>query len=214
MRGRIAELLVGHKYGRLTVLLVCDYRINRSKVVRCQCDCGNLKDVRVEYLGRGTNSCGCLGHERAVRLGLSCRKHGHCINRSYSKTYRIWQAMIQRCKNPHTRHYDDYGGRGIIVCERWECFDNFLHDMGERPGKMEIERLDNSLGYFPGNCKWATRKEQMRNTRRNRLLSFNGKTQCLSDWADSLGISRNMIYGRLNRGWTTEEALATPRITG
>lgn len=127
---------------------------------------------------------------------------------------RIWRAMLNRCNDPKHSHFQFYGGRGIKVCDRWlgeNGFDNFKRDMGERPTpKHEIDRRDNSLGYFPENCHWATEHEQSRNKRSNRNLTYNGKTQCLQDWAKELGISRNTLTKRLRLGWDEFRILSTP----
>ena len=137
-------------------------------------------------------------------------RHGHSIGKGQSATYSVWAAMKQRCLNPNHPHYKDWGGRGITVCERWLSFDNFLADMGEKPPKMQIDRIDNDGNYEPENCRWASPKQQLLNTRRTRLVTFNGQTKALSEWADELGINRSTLYKRINRsGWTPEDALAT-----
>ena len=120
--------------------------------------------------------------------------------------------MIRRCVSPEDPSYPRYGGRGIHVCQRWmDSLENFIADMGRRPSpKHSIERKDNDRGYEPDNCVWATRAEQSRNTSRNRLLTFNGQTMCLTDWAIATGINRSAIRLRLNRGWSVADALSTP----
>jgi hypothetical protein len=125
--------------------------------------------------------------------------------------YRCWSRMIQRCTNLKHSSYYNYGGRGITVCKRWLKFKNFIADMGIRPTpKHSIERKDNSKGYQPSNCKWATRFEQHRNMRRNRWITFQGKTLCLRDWEKLLGFGSMTIKSRLERGWSVEEALTLP----
>ncbi|MGY8988455.1 MAG: hypothetical protein ACKVG7_07840, partial [Flavobacteriales bacterium] len=109
--------------------------------------------------------------------------------------------------------YDGYGGRGISVCDRWrDSFENFLADMGERPSnEHSIDRKDNDGNYEPDNCRWATKKEQGRNRRSNRILTFNNKTQTLIEWSEELGISSAVIRQRIKAsGWSIEEALTTP----
>ncbi len=119
--------------------------------------------------------------------------------------------MLGRCRNPHQRNYKDYGGRGIVVCARWHVFENFLTDIGQPPSpKHSLERIDNSKGYEPGNCKWATRKEQALNRRDNHLLNFRGQVHTITEWAEVLGLSRNAIYIRLARGKSVADALTTP----
>jgi hypothetical protein len=119
--------------------------------------------------------------------------------------------MRDRCRNPKHRAYKNYGGRGITVCERWNSFENFYADVGDRPSpKHSIDRIDNDLGYEPGNVRWADQKTQSRNSRRNRLVAINGETLCLQDWAERMGLGRCTIYDRLRRGWSIERALTTP----
>lgn len=125
--------------------------------------------------------------------------------------YQSWEAMINRCV-VGSEHYDKYyRERGIAVCDRWRQFENFLADMGRKPSRgHSLDRIDNDGNYEPGNCRWATKKEQMRNTRQNHLLTHNGETRCISEWAEVLGVSRDRIWGRIRRGWPPEVALGTP----
>jgi len=118
--------------------------------------------------------------------------------------------MINRCTNPNVPAYKSYAGRGIMVCERWRKFENFLEDMGECHPKMSIERIDNNLGYSKDNCKWATATEQSRNRRSNIVLTFRGKTKCAEEWGIELGIGANAIRRRIHSGWDVERALTTP----
>jgi len=124
--------------------------------------------------------------------------------------------MIQRCFNTNAHAYGSYGGRGIIVCDRWRhSFVAFFHDMGLKPyAGAEIERKNNDGPYSPENCCWSTRKEQNRNKRSNHLLTHNGKTQCVTDWAVEVGLKYNTILARLSYGWTVEQALQRPQQRG
>ena len=168
-----------------------------------RCDCGTEKRVRRNNVVHGdTRSCGCQKRERSTRHGLSL-----------APEYRSWEAMMGRCHNPMDAHYSDYGGRGIRVCERWHDVRNFIADMGEKPSqKHSIDRYpDNDGGYEPGNCRWATMKEQSNNRRRpkgRRLLTWHGKTQSLTRWAEEIGIKRECLAHRLNKGWSVEKALS------
>lgn len=128
-----------------------------------------------------------------------------------SSEYKIWVGMIQRCTNPNHKSYEKYGRRGIKVCDRWrQSFMNFFEDMGPRPSlEHSLDRRDNDSGYQPDNCRWATVDEQARNNSRNRILKFDGKSLCVSDWAYETGIPYSTILGRLDRGCSVEEALAT-----
>ncbi len=123
-----------------------------------------------------------------------------------------WKAMRRRCESPKHRSFPRYGGRGIKVCERWQDLRNFIEDMGPRPTpKHTLDRIDNDGDYAPGNVRWATQAEQLRNQVRNRLLTFAGRTQCLTDWCAELGIAKHVLAARLNAlGWSVERALSTP----
>jgi hypothetical protein len=129
--------------------------------------------------------------------------------RTINREQRCWAKMIQRCVNPRSNSYHNYGGRGIRVCARWlKSFDNFLADMGPKPSpKHSIERRDNDGDYTPSNCCWATRHEQHRNMRRNMWITLDGVTLCLKDWARRTGMDQMTIKGRLRRGWSVKDAL-------
>lgn len=138
--------------------------------------------------------------------------HGHSFTGKTTGEYRSWRMMIQRCHNSKHTHFSFYGGRGITVCQQWRnSFERFLADMGLRPSsKHSIERRDNNGNYEPENCRWATRKEQMRNMRRNRLVTFDGETMCLSEWTEKLRFPRNLLKYRLDSGMSVEAAITTP----
>jgi hypothetical protein len=126
-------------------------------------------------------------------------------------TYYSWSGMIARCTDRNNPAYHNYGGRGIEVCERWRDFRNFLSDMGEAPPGKTIDRKDNDEGYSKENCRWATRREQARNTRRNHMLEIGGGSLCLTDFAKSVGLSRGVLSDRINKlGWSLERAATTP----
>ncbi len=139
-------------------------------------------------------------------------KHGHNKKGHMTPEYRAWLHMKVRCNWERDRAYHHYGGRGIKVCPRWEkSFVAFLEDMGLRPSpKHSLGRIDNEKGYSPENCRWETRTQQMRNTRRNRFLTFKGKTQTVSEWAVELGMEYGTLSARLLKGWSVEAALSTP----
>lgn len=138
--------------------------------------------------------------------------HGATIGHKRTAEFLAWQHMKQRCYNPTNRYYHCYGGRGISMCRRWlDSFALFLQDVGHRPSlNHSIDRIDNNGNYEPGNVHWSTAKEQSRNTRRTKLITFNGETMCLVAWAERLGFRKNGIHNRLSRGWTVEEALTLP----
>jgi hypothetical protein len=131
---------------------------------------------------------------------------------SKTKMHMLWCAMISRCTNPNHKNYHNYGGRGVTVCDRWrESFESFYEDMGKAPEGKELERKDNDKGYEPGNCVWATRGEQLRNTRHNHNITYQGKTQCLKDWARELGMTEAALSTRINREkLSVEEAFTRP----
>lgn len=136
--------------------------------------------------------------------------HGH-TGKAYglqSPTYISWQKMRQRCCDPKHPSYAKYGAKGVTVCERWMTFENFLADMGERPAGHTLDRKESDKGYEPGNCKWSTPKEQARG--RRHLLTHNGETLSITDWAIKLGVNRRSIKSRLTRGWSVEDALTVP----
>ena|SRR5208283_3388198 len=159
------------RFGRLTVLSVFSQTGQHGARLLCLCDCGVVKDFRVQHLLKGlTQSCGCLRRERIYK---ACRKHGHARHGARTPEYRTYNSMIQRCQNPRTPYFKNYGGRGIRVCDRWKnSFEAFLVDMGPRPlgrngqvAAYSIERVNNDGNYEPDNCKWATKKEQRANQR-------------------------------------------------
>ena len=144
-----------------------------------------------------------------VRGPSSLRTHGHGTDNS--PTYRSWAQMLQRCRNPKNDRFKDYGGRGIIVCDRWRSFENFLSDMGSRPEGTSIDRYPDKNGnYEPGNCRWATRREQQNNMRSNAVLACYGITATLSEWAERTGIAKDTLRRRVNMCWPVDRILAQP----
>lgn len=135
------------------------------------------------------------------------------LKKTNEAEYRAWCHMKTRCSLPSVDRFPLYGGRGIRVCDRWlESFSNFLADMGPRPSsRHSIEREDVDGNYEPSNCRWATRVEQARNKSNNRLLTHNGVTRCLTEWALVAGMSPTRVLARLNRGWSVADALFRPK---
>jgi hypothetical protein len=199
--------LVGQRFDRLQVISYDGVLRSKPKWI-CRCDCGTMLSVRGDMLKCGnTRSCGCKKIDSATLHG-----HTHSGNKPPSKTYNSWQAMIARCTNPKTAHYDRYGGAGITICARWlQSFVNFLADMGERPEGHTLDRFPNKIGnYEPGNCRWATPQQQQCNMRTNRLLTIGDRTMSISEWADHIGIPRTVIQDRLRLNWTAKQAISMP----
>ena len=208
--------LTGQRFGKLTAMEHVGKTKNGVSKWKCLCDCGKEKIISSSNFKNGsTKSCGCLRVELA---GQQTLKHGHAKTGKESRIYRTWINMIQRCTNHKNKDYKNYGGKdkSITVCKRWldkkNGFKNFLKDMGEPPtNKHQIGRINKKLGYYKNNCKWVLSKENSRNKTTNKLITYKGKTQCLSAWAEELGLSYPALKQRLNNlGWTVEKAFNTP----
>jgi hypothetical protein len=196
--------LTNKPFGQLTVIAFAGYTSTNAYWC-CKCTCGVIKDVRVDHLTHGdTQSCGC---QKYALTSQQKTTHGLTL----TPEYKAWQQMFVRCYSPKSQSYANYGARGITVCESWHgSFETFFADMGPRPTPQHsLERIDNNQGYSPENCRWATMKEQSHNRRTNRLITHNGVTHTLSEWAESVGLSLQAFRQRLLR-WSMEDALSTP----
>ncbi len=184
----------GEKYGRYTLI----EKIPGAASWLCKCDCGNIRKVRQDSLAKGASkSCGCWGAEQ---LSKKMKKHGHATG--YSPEYRAWHHMRERCYNTNNKRYEDYGGRGIRVCDRWlESFENFLLDMGLRPSKEHsLDRYpDNDGDYEPDNCRWGTRLQQMNGRRNTVFVEHEGEKYSITELAIKLGKSRDWVRARYIR---------------
>lgn len=174
--------------------------VERGKaIVRVRCFCGVEFVARVASIRTGnTTSCGC---KRLVSIRIRNRKHGHASRSGRHPLYRTWADIVQRCTNRNHPKYQDYGGRGVTVCQDWlASFVAFLAAVGERPRPgLEIDRRNNNGNYEPENVRWATRKEQASNTRVNNLVTHNGRTMTLTAWAEELGWSFMGLKDRARR---------------
>jgi len=200
--------MIGKKYGRLTVLAYVYSKPDIGSFYKCKCDCGNytIKSKTVLVCGR-VRSCGCLAKENQEAFAKRATKHG----KRYTRTYRIWNGMLARCRNPKHKHYKYYGGRGIQVNANWLSFPNFLKDMGECPEGLSIDRIDNNSGYYKENCRWATNKQQHNNTSTCVYITFQEETHTIKEWANIKNINYNTLKGRITRSkWPIDKALSTP----
>lgn len=206
--------LTGHHYHHIIVLgpdLLQRRNASGKMLWRCLCDCGRVFSTAGKNLRAG-NTQRCASCKEARRH--TCHfVHGHTRKGKKDPLYVVYMGMIARCENPSHRGYADYGGRGITVCPRWrESFPAFLKDMGERPSPLHsIERHDNDGPYCPDNAYWADRLTQNRNSRHNVLLTWQGETHCLSEWAEVLHMNYGALKYRHQRGWSTERIFTTPR---
>lgn len=200
--------LTGKKFGRLTVLSF-NPQVNGVRATwNCKCDCGKESKVCGNNLRIGmTKSCGCIWLEEVAG---SNRSHGK-IN---TPEYKAWGGMKARCYNENIKNFGDYGGRGIVVCDRWlNSFENFYKDMGDRPTpKHSIDRIENDRGYSKENCRWATRKEQCENRRSNIFIEKDGIRLTVSQWAVKLNIEAATIHARVKRGISVEQQLETVNL--
>lgn len=126
-------------------------------------------------------------------------------------TYKIWEKMLARCRNQNNKGYPRYGGRGITVCERWADFSNFLADMGERPEGLSLDRINVNGNYEPGNCRWATAKEQALNRRDNVRVVYEGREMTVREAADLSGLGYMTIRSRMKRGWPESDWFVRPQ---
>ena len=200
--------ITGKTFGRLTVVKNAGQAKNKEYLWLCKCQCGLSTIAKGYYLRSGiTKSCGCLQQE-------SRTKHGHALSSKASPTYKSWENMMQRCTNPKHHHWSKYGGAGITVCDRWKTFTNFLQDMGERPEGKTIDRIDFNKGYEPQNCKWSTPKEQQRNRKACRMITWKGTTKSMVEWSEFLKIPYSILEGRIRRNLPLERAFTQRPLIG
>jgi len=197
----------GQQFGQLTAIIPNGFSEKGEVKWACMCSCGNTVTVVGSRLRAGkSKSCGCYKGRYVAEKNPNI--NGATFNGSATSEYTSWRRMKSRCTNPNHQHYKDYGGRGITVCDRWiNSFANFLSDMGRKPVgiRLSIERDDVNGNYEPANCRWATDKEQQRNTRANTWIEYNGERKLTMDWAETLDISVALLRYHLKAGKTFEE---------
>ena len=202
--GKSFLLKSGQKFGKLTVLELTEKRLYINpqgkklfkKYYKCKCECGNEIIVYQGHLTSGhTKSCGCI-----------TLKHGYWKSRLYN----IWRGMLKRCYLVTSKDYDRYGGRGITICDEWKNDFKAFYEWAMANGyedNLSIDRIDVNGNYQPENCRWITNKQQANNKRSNKLITYNGKTHNITEWANILNIPRYLIYNRLKANWSIEKAL-------
>lgn len=202
MTGRPLIDLTGQRFGRLTVLRRSGSTPAGNARWLCRCDCGIETCPSGATLRAGESmSCGCAAAEA---VGNANRRHGM----HNTPTYHSWRSMHKRCNDPKRKWHH---GKGITVCESWMFFSNFLNDMGVRPLGTTLDRWPNREGnYEPGNCRWATAKQQHRNKSNNRLVEFRSEQLCVGEWSERTGLSSAVILYRLKKGWPVERVLTAP----
>jgi hypothetical protein len=196
----MSAVIVGDRFARWVIIGIVKRRPRGNPlVVAVRCDCGTERTLDARSLTRGqTMSCGCFNRDQKTTHG-----------RSRTPEYGAWKNMKGRCTVPTHHAWANYGGRGIRVCDLWlTSFDAFFAELGERPSPdHELDRINNEGDYEPGNCRWATIKENLRNTRSNRFITLDGLTLTVAEWAERTGQRYDTIHHRMRRGQTEEQAI-------
>lgn len=201
--------LTGKTYARLTVISYSHTKPGGKVHWVCKCSCGKTTIVRSDQLKDGnTTSCGCRQKETL----LLRETHSEAFKGKKTHEYRAYHNMKARCLNKNHKHYHNYGGRGIIICDRWlESYANFLTDVGRAPGDdFSLDRINNDLNYEPGNCKWSTFSEQQNNKRTCRYLTFFGERKTLTQWAKTCGIDPRTLHYRAVNNWPCDRFFLKP----
>ena len=188
---------IGEKFGRLTVVASAEPDARGRPRWQCACVCGGSTVTRSDGLKSGhVQSCGCRQKEAVAKICKDRATHGL----SRSRIHDSWCHMISRCRNPKDGRFSDYGERGISVCERWQTFENFHADMGDMPEGRTLERRDNSKGYSPDNCYWATYSEQNKNRRGFLSIPVDGKLLIIGAYAKRHGVTRDWVKQQISEG--------------
>lgn len=220
MKTRTYRSMVGAKFGRLTIVAYISGSRQSRSAFECLCLCGRTSIVSCINVASGsTTSCGCYARqktsERSTAMGAArrakARKRHGIIGNEFPPEFRSWRAMIDRCTRKAHVGFHRYGGRGITICERWmKSFASFYADMGQMSGPgLSLDRINPNGNYEPGNCRWATKQQQSRNTSRSVSLTFGGVTAHVMCWAELTGISRSVLARRKGLGWSDERTLTT-----
>lgn len=199
--------LTGQRFGKLTVISRAENDKNGKARWNCRCDCGNFCIVSRSNLKSGNvKSCGCSTKEFQSN---SHKTHGM----RYTRLYKTWNNMKDRCNNPKCHAYANYGGRGIKVCKEWqENFMNF-YDWAMQNGysdSLTIDRINVNKGYCPENCQWANTRQQSNNRRNNHFIEYHGKVHTLKEWSEIFRIPYVDMKSRTKDGWPIEKILNTP----
>jgi hypothetical protein len=197
------EDLVGQRFKMRTVLEYLGLDKRSTAVFRVLCDCGSITTAKKPSILK-SSSCGC---EQKRIAKQTCEKRNTTHGKAGTTTYAIWKTMRQRCNDPNTIGYEFY--KNITIDPRWDNYQNFLDDMGERPKGLTLDRKDNSLGYSPENCRWATVKDQALNRRTTVMIEYRGKTKPLQTWCEEFHLPVEKIRQRFQRGWSADKAFTT-----
>lgn len=199
--------ITNQKFNRLTAIERIYCSRQKKMAWNCLCECGGSIVATYTQLKSGnTKSCGCLNHEKILERNTS-------HSESKTRLYKIWVGIRQRCNNPNKKSYVNYGGRGVKVCDDWDNYLNFKEwaISNGYEDDLTIERIDPNGNYEPSNCTWIPKGDQSKNRRSCNFLTFNGKTQTVSDWARELNINRTTINTRLRKGWAIDKVLSNSK---
>lgn len=203
---------IGDKYGRLTIQEYAGKAKNGSTLVKCICDCGTKKIVRLYSLKKGEiKSCGCFAKELLVKRNKTIKHTTH--GQSRTRLYTIWCDMKQRRLNKNQKVFKHYGERKISICDEWKNNFNSFYDWAIKNGyadNLTIDRIDVDGNYNLSNCRWATMQQQRRNTRSNVFVEINGVKKVLIDWCGYYKIKYTTVLSRIYSGWEMVKAITTP----
>ncbi len=210
----MAKYNIGDKVGRLTIIdNIYRPELKYKKYYLCKCECGKMKEIRRDSIGRSTFSCGCLNIEKSTkRLVNATKTHGM----SDTKLFAMWRDMRNRCYNEKVDRYENYGGRGIKVCDEWnEDFEPFMEWAISNRYKedLSIDRINVNGNYEPLNCRFIPIEKQSRNRTTNVMVDYYGKTICIKELSEITGLNDKMLYARYSRGDRGERLWRKPRQT-